>query len=70
MLVWKGGVAYRSRGWNRGRGSSWFLLLLLVNLFGWDLGRLGNDFDHPAQHPGWTTTHELSDIRLFLKNKT
>lgn len=65
VLVWKGGVAYWSRGWNRGRGSSWFLLLLLVNLFGRDVGRLGNDFDHPAQHPERTVRHQI-----ILENKT
>ena len=65
-------MAYNNRGWgwnrgrgrNRRRGCGRFVLLFLFTLFGRRLRRLGNNFDHPAQHPGLKHTQTL----LLLEN--
>lgn len=49
-----GGVAYwcSGRGHSSGRGRFWFSFLGIFSVFGWKFRRLGDDFNHPAQHPG------------------
>lgn len=61
----------RETYWNRGR--RWFCLLV-VSLLGQNLRWLGNDFDHPTQHPGSNTQtlashHNFGDFILLVRLK-